>query len=92
MTESVEEPRLPSPTERRRLREAVGLTCEEVALAVGVTAATLRAWEAGRLEPRGRKRDQYARLLTGTHPSSPAATAARGDHPAAARRGAWRAA
>ncbi len=70
MTDSVEEPRLPSPKERRRLREAVGLTCEEVALAVGVTAATLRSWEAGLAHPRrGRKRDLYARLLTGTHPA-----------------------
>ncbi|MET9603774.1 helix-turn-helix domain-containing protein [Streptomyces sp. NPDC006512] len=54
---------LPSPKERRRLREAGELTHEEVAEALGVTAATVRSWESGRTEPRGRKREVYAEIL-----------------------------
>ncbi|NUK18475.1 helix-turn-helix transcriptional regulator [Streptomyces lunaelactis] len=56
---------LPSPKERRRLREANSLTEEQVATAVGVTRATLRAWETGRTNPRGHRRDVYAQLLAG---------------------------
>ncbi|MGZ2358688.1 helix-turn-helix domain-containing protein [Streptomyces sp. 372A] len=71
MTQSTSEtaaaPPLPSPKERRRLRKALALTEEQVASAVGVTRATVRAWETGRSTPRGRKREAYARLLgTGT--------------------------
>ncbi|MFF5446053.1 helix-turn-helix domain-containing protein [Streptomyces sp. NPDC012888] len=69
MTQSVDtamEPTaLPSPKERRRLREAAQLTLEQVAEAVGVTATTVRSWEAGRTEPRGRTREAYAELLAG---------------------------
>ncbi|MFD9676496.1 helix-turn-helix domain-containing protein, partial [Streptomyces sp. NPDC059981] len=54
---------LPSPKERRRLREAAQLSHEEVAATVGVTAATVRSWETGRTDPRGRKREAYAALL-----------------------------
>ncbi|WP_329208166.1 helix-turn-helix domain-containing protein [Streptomyces sp. NBC_00683] len=54
---------LPSPKERRRLREARALSEEQVAAAVGVTAATVRAWESGRTSPRGRKRTAYSRLI-----------------------------
>ncbi|MFG2565741.1 helix-turn-helix domain-containing protein [Streptomyces sp. NPDC048567] len=67
MTQSTSEkaaaPPLPSPKERRRLREALSLTEEQVASAVGVTRATVRAWETGRSSPRGRKREAYARLI-----------------------------
>ncbi|KPH97362.1 transcriptional regulator, XRE family [Actinobacteria bacterium OV450] len=63
MTASVEEPKLPSPKERRRLREAADLTYEDVAAAVGVTVTTVRSWEAGRTGPRGRKRAAYALFL-----------------------------
>ncbi|MFE3287674.1 helix-turn-helix domain-containing protein, partial [Streptomyces sp. NPDC059233] len=55
---------LPSPKERRRLREAAELTHDEVAAAVGVTPTTVRSWESGRTAPRGRKLDVYARFLT----------------------------
>ncbi|WP_037633566.1 helix-turn-helix domain-containing protein [Streptomyces katrae] len=75
MTDSVEEPRLPSPKERRRLREAAGLTYEDVATAVGVTVSTVRSWEAGRTGPRGRKRAAYASFLTTLQPPAPAAPA-----------------
>ncbi|MGW6710419.1 helix-turn-helix domain-containing protein [Streptomyces sp. NPDC054956] len=64
MTQSVTELGLPTPKERRRLREAAELTPEEVAAAVGVTPTTVRSWETGRTDPRGRKREAYAKLLT----------------------------
>ncbi|MFI2351393.1 sigma factor-like helix-turn-helix DNA-binding protein [Streptomyces sp. NPDC019443] len=61
-TRSVPAP-LPSPMERRRLREAKFLSEEEAASVVGVTRATIRSWETGRSSPRGRNRELYARLL-----------------------------
>ncbi|MFD9545489.1 helix-turn-helix domain-containing protein [Streptomyces sp. NPDC060022] len=75
---------LPSPKERRRLREARALSEEQVAAAVGVTAATVRAWETGRTSPRGRKRTAYSRLigsadtLTGPRESPPPTVEATG--------------
>ncbi|MFI9826725.1 helix-turn-helix domain-containing protein [Streptomyces sp. NPDC051913] len=63
MTQSPATP-LPSPKERRRLREAGSLTQAQVAERVGVTRETVRAWESGRTNPRGRKREVYARLLS----------------------------
>ncbi|QEU92335.1 helix-turn-helix domain-containing protein [Streptomyces kanamyceticus] len=54
---------LPSPKERRRLREAKSLSQADVAAKVGVTRETVRSWETGRTSPRGRKRDAYAKLL-----------------------------
>ncbi|MFF3086408.1 RNA polymerase sigma factor [Streptomyces nojiriensis] len=54
---------LPAPKERRRLREAAELTHDEVAAAVGVTAATIRSWESGRTAPRGRKHELYTQFL-----------------------------
>ncbi|WP_432076456.1 sigma factor-like helix-turn-helix DNA-binding protein [Streptomyces wuyuanensis] len=56
-------PPLPSPKERRRLREAKALSEEQAAEALGVTRATIRSWETGRSDPRGRKREAYAKLL-----------------------------
>ncbi|WNI29738.1 helix-turn-helix domain-containing protein [Streptomyces sp. ITFR-6] len=64
---------LPSPKERRRLREAKSLTEEQVAAAVGVTRATVRSWETGRTSPRGRKREAYTRLI-GTADATSAST------------------
>ncbi|MFB6873499.1 helix-turn-helix domain-containing protein [Streptomyces sp. NPDC056323] len=60
---------LPSPKERRRLRKAKSLSEEQVAAAMGVTRATVRSWETGRTTPRGRKREAYARLISGGRPS-----------------------
>ncbi|MCX4982939.1 helix-turn-helix domain-containing protein [Streptomyces sp. NBC_00572] len=54
---------LPTPKERRRLREALALSEEQVAEAMGVTKATVKSWETGRSAPRGRKREAYAKLL-----------------------------
>ncbi|MFD3558032.1 helix-turn-helix domain-containing protein [Streptomyces goshikiensis] len=59
------EPALPAPGERRKLREAAHLTYEQVAATVGVTGTTVRSWELGRTEPRGRKRESYAAFLAG---------------------------
>lgn len=54
---------LPPPKERRRLRETCSLTQAQVAERMGVSRATVRAWETGRTTPRGRKREAYATLL-----------------------------
>ncbi|WP_418958659.1 sigma factor-like helix-turn-helix DNA-binding protein [Streptomyces tritici] len=59
---------LPSPKERRRLREAKALTEDQVAEALGVTRATVRSWETGRSTPRGRKREAYVKLLGAEEP------------------------
>ena len=65
-TDSASSVTLPTPKERRRLREALALSEEQVAEAMGVTKATVKAWETGRSAPRGRKREAYAKLL-GSH-------------------------
>ncbi len=54
---------LPPPAERKRLRQAHGLTLEEVATALDVRRATVGAWESGKTEPRPPQREPYARLL-----------------------------
>ncbi|MEU9082221.1 helix-turn-helix domain-containing protein [Streptomyces sp. NPDC048357] len=69
---------LPAPKERCRLREAADLTHEQVAAAVGVTAATVRSWETGRTDPRGRNREAYAAFLAAL--AAPAAPATAPDH------------
>ncbi|MFK4227573.1 telomere-associated protein Tap [Streptomyces sp. NPDC019890] len=54
---------LPPPAERKRLRQAHGLTLDEVAAALQVRRATVGGWEAGKTEPRPPERDAYARML-----------------------------
>ncbi|NSL42896.1 helix-turn-helix transcriptional regulator [Streptomyces sp. 8P21H-1] len=54
---------LPPPAERRRLRQAHGLTLDEVATALQVRRATVSGWESGKTEPRPPERDAYARML-----------------------------
>ncbi|MEV1066751.1 helix-turn-helix domain-containing protein [Streptomyces sp. NPDC050263] len=63
MTQPRPVPPLPSPKERRRLREAASLTQAQVAARVGVARETVRAWESGRTAPRGPEREAYAKLL-----------------------------
>ncbi|MET8861020.1 helix-turn-helix domain-containing protein [Streptomyces sp. NPDC004579] len=63
MTQSPATP-LPAPKERRRLREGRSLTQTDVATRLGVSRSTVRSWETGRSAPRGRVREEYARLLT----------------------------
>ncbi|MGW2085537.1 helix-turn-helix domain-containing protein [Streptomyces sp. NPDC001880] len=74
---------LPSPKERRRLREAKSLSEEQVATVMGVTRATVRSWETGRATPRGRKREAYARLINGDRPSPQATPPSARTEPAA---------
>jgi DNA-binding transcriptional regulator YiaG len=54
---------LPPPAERKRLRQAHGLTLDEVASALQVRRATVSGWEVGKTEPRPPERDAYARML-----------------------------
>ncbi|MFJ3824490.1 telomere-associated protein Tap [Streptomyces nodosus] len=56
---------LPPSPERKRLRQAHGLTLDEVAAALKVRRATVSGWESSktRTEPRGPEREAYARLL-----------------------------
>lgn len=56
---------LPEPGERRRLREQWGLSVRQVAMAFGVTPATVRSWECGRSAPRGGRKEAYRRFLAG---------------------------
>ncbi|GGT31082.1 helix-turn-helix domain-containing protein [Streptomyces chromofuscus] len=62
MTQSPATP-LPPPKERRRLREAASLTQTQVAARMGVSKATVRAWESGRTTPSGPRAEAYAHLL-----------------------------
>ncbi|WBO68283.1 telomere-associated protein Tap [Streptomyces camelliae] len=63
---------LPAPAERTRLREAAGLTEAAVAQALGVRVPSIQAWEAGRAEPKGDRREAYRRLLEGLSHRYPA--------------------
>lgn len=54
---------LPQPAERRRLREAVGLSQQEVADALGVTRAAVGHWETGLRSPRGRLLAEYVTVI-----------------------------
>ncbi|MEV6313493.1 helix-turn-helix transcriptional regulator [Streptomyces sp. NPDC051840] len=68
---------LPPPVERKRLRQAHGLTIDEVATALKVRRATMSGWESGKTEPRPPEREAYARLLDGLaklYPAPPADT------------------
>lgn len=54
---------LPPPAERRRVREAAGVSMRELAAALGVTHGSVRNWETTTKKPRLRVRREYARLL-----------------------------
>src|SRR4051812_15456706 len=56
---------LPPAEERKRLRQAHGLTLDDVAAALKVRRATVSGWESAKkpTEPRGEVREAYARLL-----------------------------
>ena len=88
-----EEPQLPPPAERSRLRQAAGATQARVAKALGVTEQTVKNWENGRSEPRGARLAAYQRLLEGWSkkfpspqqtPATPTAPVATATPPAAA--------
>ncbi|MEW2405187.1 helix-turn-helix domain-containing protein [Streptomyces griseoviridis] len=59
-----EEAPLPTPEERRALREGLNLSRAQVALALGVSPSTVGGWESGR-DPGGEVRDKYAYFLQG---------------------------
>ncbi|MCL7496030.1 helix-turn-helix domain-containing protein [Streptomyces sp. MCA2] len=80
LLEQVAQDDLPPPAERKRLREAAGLSQAQIATALGARREAVGNWEAGRTEPRPPKRAAYARLLEGlasrfpsTAPAVPAA-------------------
>ncbi|MDH6141008.1 transcriptional regulator with XRE-family HTH domain [Kitasatospora sp. GP30] len=55
---------LPNPDERRRIREAAGLSRRELADAIGVTRQAVGHWETGaRQTPRGQLLDRYVAAL-----------------------------
>ncbi|MDX2548789.1 helix-turn-helix domain-containing protein [Streptomyces sp. WI04-05B] len=60
-----EEPHLPPPAERARLREAAGITQARLATALKTTTQSVKNWENGRSEPKSPRLDAYQRLLSG---------------------------
>jgi DNA-binding transcriptional regulator YiaG len=60
-----EEPQLPPPAERARLREAAGITQARLATALKTTTQSVKNWENGRSEPRPPRLEAYQRLLKG---------------------------
>ncbi|WP_407284828.1 telomere-associated protein Tap [Streptomyces sp. BP-8] len=75
---------LPAPAERKRLREAGGLSQDQVAKALSVRRETITSWESGRTEPRQPKRAAYIRLLEGLAERFPAERTAPAQVPAPA--------
>ena len=54
---------LPPPAARRALREAGGVSQQDVARAVGVTRQCISWWESGQRVPAGRNLAGYVRVL-----------------------------
>ncbi|MFJ1991907.1 telomere-associated protein Tap [Streptomyces asiaticus] len=75
LLEQVAQDDLPAPAERKRLREAAGLSQAEVARALDIRREAVGNWESGRTEPRQPKRAAYARLLKGLAARFPAPAA-----------------
>ncbi|MGW1269071.1 telomere-associated protein Tap [Streptomyces sp. NPDC002491] len=71
-----EEPHLPPPAERARLREAAGITQARLAAALKTTTQSVKNWENGRSEPKSPRLDAYQRLLNGWAAKYPAPGAA----------------
>ncbi|MGW1505842.1 telomere-associated protein Tap [Streptomyces mirabilis] len=65
LLEQVAQDPLPPPAERKRLREAAGLSQGQIAKALDARRESVGNWETGRSEPRPPKRAAYARLLDG---------------------------
>ncbi|MEU3188677.1 helix-turn-helix domain-containing protein [Streptomyces sp. NPDC006923] len=63
LLEQVAQDDLPSPVERKRLRETAGLSQAQVATALNTRRETVASWESGKNEPRPPQRAAYARLL-----------------------------
>ncbi|TXS46994.1 telomere-associated protein Tap [Streptomyces sp. t39] len=75
LLEEVAQDDLPTPEERKRLREAAGLSQEQIAKALKSRRETIGNWESGVTEPRPPKRAAYARLLEGLAARFPAPAA-----------------
>jgi DNA-binding transcriptional regulator YiaG len=54
---------LPPPRERRELRQAAGLSRQELAVALGVAYSTVYGWETGAHLPRRRHLEPYLEVL-----------------------------
>ncbi|MFF4179594.1 telomere-associated protein Tap [Streptomyces sp. NPDC001750] len=67
-----EEPQLPPPAERARLREAAGITQARLATALKSTVQTVKNYENGRSEPKPPRLEAYQRLLKGWAAKYPA--------------------
>ncbi|MGW5697363.1 helix-turn-helix transcriptional regulator, partial [Streptomyces asiaticus] len=84
LLEQVAQDDLPAPAERKRLREAAGLSQAEVARALDIRREAVGNWESGRTEPRQPKRAAYARLLKGLAARFPSPAADESEPPAPA--------
>ncbi|WP_411137978.1 telomere-associated protein Tap [Streptomyces sp. C10] len=69
-------PLLPPPAERKRLREAAGLTQQDVATALRTKRETVNGWETGRTTPRPPRLAAYQHLLNGWAEKYPPNTSA----------------
>lgn len=67
-----EEPQLPPPAERARLREAAGITQARLATALKTSTQTVKNYENGRSEPKPPRLEAYQRLLKGWAAKYPA--------------------
>ncbi|MEV7657881.1 helix-turn-helix transcriptional regulator [Streptomyces anulatus] len=72
-----EEPQLPPPAERARLREAAGITQARLALALRTSTQMVKGYETGRSEPQEPRLTAYVRLLNGWAAKYPATAAVR---------------
>ncbi|WP_327692413.1 telomere-associated protein Tap [Streptomyces sp. NBC_00459] len=82
LLEQVAQDDLPVPAERKRLREAAGLSQAQIATALDARREAVGNWETGRTEPRPPKRAAYARLLEGLAARFPAPEIEAADEPA----------
>lgn len=55
---------LPAPILRRAIRQAAGVTQDEIAERIGVTRAAVSRWESGTRTPWRRNRVRYRDVLT----------------------------
>lgn len=77
-----EEPQLPPPAERARLREAAGITQARLAAALKTSTQTVKNYENGRSEPKSPRLEAYQRLLNGWAAKYPVGTSAVAPAPA----------
>ncbi|GAA2231119.1 telomere-associated protein Tap [Streptomyces nogalater] len=81
-----EEPQLPPPAERARLREAAGITQARLAQALKTSVQTVKNYENGRSEPKSPRLEAYQRLLKGWAAKYPAHAVPAAPAPAVALR------